>query len=66
MMRGYFAGLGTKNALTGKCDDNTLKAGQTPMGLGIASAGNARQFTTFDRKLARQARRTTRLETISL
>ena len=34
--------------------------------LHLASAGNARQFATFDRKLARQARRTTTLETISL
>jgi len=55
-----------KNALTGKWDDNTLKAGHTPIGLGIASAGNARQLASFDRKLARQARRTTRLEAISL
>jgi len=34
--------------------------------LHLASAGNARRFATFDRKLARQARRTTALETISL
>jgi predicted nucleic-acid-binding protein len=34
--------------------------------LHLASVGNARQFTTFDRKLARQARRTSTLETISL
>jgi hypothetical protein len=30
------------------------------------SAGEAKEFATFDRKLARQARRTTTLETISL
>jgi predicted nucleic-acid-binding protein len=34
--------------------------------LHLASVGNARQFATFDRKLAKQARRTTTLETISL
>ena len=34
--------------------------------LHLARVGNARQFATFDRKLARQARRTTTLETISL
>jgi len=34
--------------------------------LHLASAGDATQFATFDRKLARQARRTTTLETISL
>ena len=34
--------------------------------LHLASAGNARQFATFDRKLAMQAKRTTALETISL
>jgi predicted nucleic-acid-binding protein len=34
--------------------------------LHLASAGNARQFGTFDRKLARQARRITALETVSL
>src|SRR5208337_250589 len=34
--------------------------------LHLASVGNSRQFATFDRKLARQARRTTTLETISL
>jgi predicted nucleic-acid-binding protein len=34
--------------------------------LHLASAGNARRFATFDRKLARQARSTTTLETISL
>jgi predicted nucleic-acid-binding protein len=34
--------------------------------LHLASAGNAKEFATFDRKLARQARRTTALETISL
>ena len=34
--------------------------------LHLASVGNASQFATFDRKLARQARRTTTLETISL
>jgi predicted nucleic-acid-binding protein len=34
--------------------------------LHLASVGNARQFATFDRKLARQARRTSTLETISL
>ena len=34
--------------------------------LHLVSVGNARQFATFDRKLARQARRTTTLETISL
>ena len=65
-MSGHFYGFGPINALTGKWDDNTLKAGHTPIGLGIASAGNGRQFASFDRKLARQARRTTRLETISL
>ena len=34
--------------------------------LHLASVGNARQFATFDRKLAKQAKRTTTLETISL
>jgi predicted nucleic-acid-binding protein len=34
--------------------------------LHLVSAGNAKQFATFDQKLARQARRTTALETISL
>lgn len=34
--------------------------------LHLASARNARQFATFDRKLARQAKVTTVLETISL
>jgi predicted nucleic-acid-binding protein len=34
--------------------------------LHLASAGRATQFATFDRKLARQARRTTTLETLSL
>ena len=34
--------------------------------LHLASAGSAKEFATFDRKLARQARRTTALETISL
>jgi predicted nucleic-acid-binding protein len=34
--------------------------------LHLASAGKATQFATFERKLARQARRTTTLETISL
>ena len=34
--------------------------------LHLASAGNARRFATFDRNLARQARRTTRLEAVSL
>jgi predicted nucleic acid-binding protein len=34
--------------------------------LHLASAGNAGRFATFDRKLARQASRTTKLETISL
>jgi predicted nucleic-acid-binding protein len=34
--------------------------------LHLASAGNAKEFATFDQKLARQARRTTTLETISL
>jgi hypothetical protein len=32
---------------------------------GSAAGLHARQFATFDRKLARQARRTTTLETIS-
>ena len=32
----------------------------------LASVGNARRFATFDRKLARQAKRTTALETTSL
>ncbi len=34
--------------------------------LHLASAGNARRFATFDRKLAKQAKATTALETISL
>jgi predicted nucleic-acid-binding protein len=34
--------------------------------LHLASAGNARQFITFDRKLANQAKRTTAPETIPL
>jgi predicted nucleic acid-binding protein len=34
--------------------------------LHLASAGNTRQFATFDRELAKQAKRTTALETISL
>ncbi len=34
--------------------------------LHLASAGNAKQFATFDQKLAKQAKRTTTLETISL
>ena len=34
--------------------------------LHLASAGNASQFATFDRKLARQASRMTTLETVSL
>jgi len=34
--------------------------------LHLASAGNARRFASFDRRLARQARRTTTIETISL
>jgi predicted nucleic-acid-binding protein len=34
--------------------------------LHLASAGNAKEFATFDRKLSRQARVTTTLETISL
>jgi predicted nucleic-acid-binding protein len=33
--------------------------------LHLASVGNVKQFATFDRKLARQVRRTTTLETIS-
>ena len=35
MLSGCFAGFGTKNALLGEWDDCTLKAGQTPIGLGI-------------------------------
>jgi predicted nucleic acid-binding protein len=34
--------------------------------LHLASAGNAKRFATCDRKLARQARRTTALVTIPL
>ena len=34
--------------------------------LHLASTGKAKQFATFDRKLAKQARRMTTLETISL
>ncbi len=34
--------------------------------LHLASAGNAKQFATFDRKVAKQAKRTTTLETSSL
>lgn len=34
--------------------------------LHLASAGNARRFATFGRKLARQARRRTTLDTVSL
>jgi predicted nucleic-acid-binding protein len=34
--------------------------------LHLASAGTANQFATFDGKLARQARRTTTIETVSL
>jgi len=34
--------------------------------LHLASAGNARQFATFDRKLARQARDAAKVEAISL
>jgi AbrB family looped-hinge helix DNA binding protein len=34
--------------------------------LHLASAANARQFATLDRKLARQARRVTRVETLPL
>lgn len=34
--------------------------------LHLASSGNARQFATFDRKLARQARRMPTVETIAL
>ena len=34
--------------------------------LHLASAGNAKQFATFDRKLARQARQLARLDAISL
>ena len=34
--------------------------------LHLASAGNAKQFATFDRKLARQARRMTKVETLVL
>jgi len=34
--------------------------------LHLPSARNARQFATFDRELAKQAKRTTALETISL
>jgi predicted nucleic-acid-binding protein len=34
--------------------------------LHLASAGNARRFATFDRELAKPAKRTTALETISL
>ena len=37
MLSGGFTGLGTKNALPGKWDDCTLKAGQTPIGLGITN-----------------------------
>jgi predicted nucleic acid-binding protein len=34
--------------------------------LHLASAGNAKQFATFDRKLARQARGVTQVETLVL
>ena len=34
--------------------------------LHLASAGNARQFATFDRKLARQARHATQVDAVSL
>ena len=34
--------------------------------LHLASAGNAKQFATFDRKLARQARGVTKVETLVL
>ena len=34
--------------------------------LHLASAGNARRFATFDRRLAKQASRTTTLESVSL
>ncbi|HMD83696.1 MAG TPA: hypothetical protein VKO18_03215 [Terriglobia bacterium] len=34
-LRGYFGGLG--NPLPGKLDDCTLKAGQTPIGLGVSN-----------------------------
>ena len=41
-LSGYFAGLRTKNALPGKWDDCTLKAGQTPIGLGITNESSPR------------------------